>query len=113
MLLYQKNLCARHRHRQPLPAHSGLDAIAVLPLVLLVLHVVQVAEHVGLQHLVKVAEPRQVLGLMDGNDHANARKGSRGRGFKGSKERNTLHAPDHRLAAIDNLPSTLNVSIIL
>jgi len=55
-----------HGHGQPLPAVGGADAISILPLVLLELHVLEQNEHIGSVHLVEVAEPWQVLRLMSG-----------------------------------------------
>ena len=56
-----------HRHGQPLRAGGGLDAIAVLPAVLLVLHGVEEHEDVGGRPLGEVAEPRQIVRLVDGH----------------------------------------------
>src|SRR5262249_27617183 len=58
-----------HGHREPACAGGGLDAIAILPAVLLVLHGVEEDEGVGGGPLGEIAEPRHVLRLVDGELH--------------------------------------------
>src|SRR5207245_7663942 len=58
-----------HRHREPLRPGGRLDPIAILPAVLFELHGVEEDEHVGFSPLGQVAEPRQVVRLMDGDLH--------------------------------------------
>jgi hypothetical protein len=59
----------RNRDRQPLRSLRGLEAVPVLPLVLLVLHGVEPDEQVCLVHLVEVPEPGHELGLVDRHQH--------------------------------------------
>ena len=47
------------RNRQPLRSLCGLEAVPVLPLVLLLLYGVEPDEQIRLVHLVKVSEPGQ------------------------------------------------------
>src|SRR5262249_60986292 len=54
-----------HRHGEPAGPGGGLDAITVLPAVLLVLHGVEEHEHVGCGPLGQVAQPWQVVRLVD------------------------------------------------
>ena len=54
-----------NRHGQPLRAVLRLDAVAVPPAMLVVLHVVVIDEHVGTPQLIEEPEPRQVAGLQD------------------------------------------------
>ena len=54
-----------HRHRQPLRAGLRLDAIAIAPPVLVVLHVIVIDKHVGAPHLIEETQPRQVARLQD------------------------------------------------
>jgi len=58
-----------HRHRQPARARRRLDAVPVLPTVLLVLHRVEEDEAVGCGPLGEVPEPRQVVRLVDRDFH--------------------------------------------
>jgi len=58
-----------NRHGNPLPALGGLQPVSVLPFVLFVLDIFQVAEGIGPVHFVKIAEPWQVLRLVNCNDH--------------------------------------------
>lgn len=57
-----------HGNRYPLPALRRFDAVSVLPLVFFVLNSVKETENIGFNKLVKIAEPRQVLRLVNGND---------------------------------------------
>ncbi len=58
-----------NRDGQPLPSLVGPDAVPILPFVLLELDGVENDEHVRRVQLVHVAEPREVLRLMDGDPH--------------------------------------------
>ena len=58
------------RHRQPLGPLGGEDAVSILPLGLHVLDGVEQDEDLGSIDLVQVAEPGQVVGLVDGDPHA-------------------------------------------
>src|SRR5204863_376282 len=60
---------AQERHRQPRHPVVDLDAVAVLEVLRLVLHVVDDDEDVGAGELVEVAEPGQVGGLVGSQDH--------------------------------------------
>ena len=51
-----------HKNRQPLRALCDLEAVPVLPLVLLLLYGVEPDEQIRLVHLVKVSEPGHELG---------------------------------------------------
>jgi hypothetical protein len=53
---------------EPLPALSGLDSVAVLKLVLLILDRVEKAKGVATPEFVHIAQPGEELGLMDGYD---------------------------------------------
>lgn len=46
-----------HGDRQPLPALSGLNAIAILPLVLFELNIIEKTKDIGLADLVKISDP--------------------------------------------------------
>ena len=50
------------RNRQPLRSLCDLEAVPVLPLVLLLLYGVEPDEQIRLVHLVKVSEPGHELG---------------------------------------------------
>ena len=57
-----------HRHCQPLPALSGFNSVSILPLAFFILDIIQIAEHICPIHLIKIPEPGQILGLVNGND---------------------------------------------
>ena len=57
-----------NRNCQPLPALGCFDPIAVLPVVFLILNAVKVAENIRPADFIKIAQPGDVLGLMNGND---------------------------------------------
>ena len=57
------------RNRQPLRSLCDLEAVPVLPLVLLLLYGVEPDEQIRLVHLVKVSEPGHELWWVDGDDH--------------------------------------------
>ena len=54
---------------QPLPSAGGFNPVPVLPLVLFILYIVKIAENIRLGHLIIIAEPGKILGLMNGDDH--------------------------------------------
>jgi hypothetical protein len=64
-----------HRHREPERAVRGLDAIAVGEAVALELHGIEKDEQVAAGDAVEIAEPGQVGGLVDGDNHVNAKGG--------------------------------------
>jgi hypothetical protein len=47
---------------------SGFDPIAILPLVFLVLNVIQVTKDIRPSHFIKIAEPGQILRLVNSSD---------------------------------------------
>jgi hypothetical protein len=57
-----------NRNGYPLPVLSGFDSIAILPFVLFVLDIVQIAKNICDPHFIEIAEPGKVLGLMYGSD---------------------------------------------
>jgi hypothetical protein len=58
-----------NRYRYPLPVLRCLDTIAILPFVFLVLDIIQIAENIGLNHLMDITEPGKILRLVNGNYH--------------------------------------------
>src|SRR5919201_2073054 len=58
-----------HRDREPPGAVRRLDAIAVLPAVLLVLNGIEEDEEIRGRPFREIAEPRQILRLVDGDSH--------------------------------------------
>jgi hypothetical protein len=51
---------------EPLPTISGFDPVAILKFVFFVLDGVQQTEDIAAIKLVKIAQPGEILGLMDG-----------------------------------------------
>ena len=58
----------RYRYGYPLPALRRLDAVAVLPFIFFILNIIQIAECIGFHYFIKIADPGQILRLMNGND---------------------------------------------
>jgi hypothetical protein len=58
-----------HGHREPARPLRRLDAGPVLEILALELNVVEKDELVGLQHAVEVAEPREKVRLVRGENH--------------------------------------------
>src|SRR5262249_56716636 len=87
------------RHGEPLRPRGGLDRIAILPAVLLELHGVEEDEEIGFSPLGQVAEPRQVVRLMDGDLHGVLTKTGLVRswcgGFPRASTRKTSGAPSN------------------
>ncbi len=66
----------RHRNGQPLPAVRRFDPVAVLPFILLVLNRAQQHKDIGPVDLIEIAEPWQILRLMNGENHLSTWDGS-------------------------------------
>ena len=65
----QLRILVRDGNRQPLPALSGLDLVAVLLFILLELDVVQKNKKISPVNLIEISEPGQILRLVNGYDH--------------------------------------------
>ena len=68
-ILYPLTEPMQHRDRQPLPPLRRPDAIPVLPFVLLELDRVQQDEEIGRVQLIEVAQPGEVMRLVDCDPH--------------------------------------------
>ena len=62
-----------HGNGEPLPTFSGFDPVTVLKFVFLVLDGIQQTKDITASQLVEIAQPREILGLMDSyNGHGTA-----------------------------------------
>ena len=59
-------------YADPLPALGSLDLVAILEFVLLELDRIHQYENVRLDHLVEIAEPERILGLVNADDQGRA-----------------------------------------
>ena len=57
-----------NRNGQPLPALGRFDPVAVLPVILLILNAVEIAEYIRPANFIKIAQPGKILRLMNCND---------------------------------------------
>ena len=66
------NACSElvlYRDSYPIPAVRGFNPVTILPAVLFKLHTIKKYKNIRTIHLVKISKPREIMGLMNSDNH--------------------------------------------